>query len=33
MVPFVDSRAIQAQSTERRFARWMYNENIRVVRK
>lgn len=30
-IPFVSSKAQQAQSTERRFARWFHNDNIDVA--
>ncbi len=30
-VPFVQSRANQAQSTERRFTRWIHNDRIDVA--
>ena len=30
-IPFVKSRAKKAQSTERRFSRWVHNENIEIA--
>jgi hypothetical protein len=30
-IPFVHSKAKQAQSTERRFSRWLHNDNIEVA--
>ena len=30
-IPFVRSKAQKAQSTERRFSRWLYNDNIQTV--
>jgi hypothetical protein len=30
-IPFVQSRAKKAQSTERRFSRWLYNDSINVA--
>ncbi|MDM8564821.1 hypothetical protein QUF74_04130 [Candidatus Halobeggiatoa sp. HSG11] len=30
-IPFVKSRAQKAQSTERRFSRWVHNENIEIA--